>query len=827
MISSSAPAIESADARDASLDFFKELAAYRGRLVVNGSTQSSLSDEVALIMRLLFAQFIGSPQPTFASPMNEGRTNRPALEQLTCQVLPRYGWADTQAKPQVRPWILDYVYQRWIDNRETGSYFTPDFLAEAIVAHALTEWLVLQWERDAGDPQRVAGALAAWRAGDVARARAFQIEFAWMLDRARQMRIVDLSVGGGAFLTAAMRLLFELTGFARGALGEPVAASERVALAQHIFAQNIFGLDLLEQAVTVARMRLVLLARELRAWDAPTLLGLDNLLCGDSLALPVRQTTIAQAALFAEAIPQREDGARAANFLTAAGGFDLCVGNPPFIALSQGNRVAGKTEFLAQWQREYPDYALQPTSDLSNFFILRGVQVLRPDGILAYITSRNFFDTRYGTPIRRFLTRQVELRHIFTLHEHPFVQQGLKVKANTVILSLARRAPQTPIRFHHLISPTQGLNGAAAQIVNRAALHASANWTRTLFADDLRQELVARCSHKLGDYARVRMGTKTGCNTFFLFRSTAHAQAAQLPAHTLVKIVKNSRDIPGWVLPAQPAYRLLNLHDAIPNLECGYTDVARLEPLAQYIFRSGIEYPCAECQALAMQEHRAHPERVFHAGMCEKCATCRAAGKPCDRPVDRLSTQGHRPEWYTLALEQRPAIAVQCIVDTEIGVFWNAHDVFVTDQFQVIEPSADAETTMLVFLFLTSRLARYILEGTGLHRARYDGSFMLKLQVGHLSDLACPDLRRLARQQKTELLALHRALMSQADRKVESAQKILDDLDRIFLDALGYPAAQLPDLQARLRVALEQAILFRWTKSNMRKNSVHFDQEEN
>ena len=103
---------------------------------------------------------------------------------------------------------------------------------------------------------------------------------------------------------------------------------------------------------------------------------------------------------------------------------------------------------------------------------------------------------------------------------------------------------------------------------------------------------------------------------------------------------------------------------------------------------------------------------------------------------------------------------------------------------------------------------------------------MLKLQVGHLSDLPCPNLARLTRQQKTQLSALHHALTSQADRKAESAQKIVDDLDRIFLDALGYQTTQLPAMQIRLWNALEQAILFRWTKSNTRKNSTHFDQEE-
>jgi len=832
---------ESVSIHDSSLDLFRELALCRGHLVSNKAGVPSFEREVALISHLLFAQFLRAASrvynqiPPFQSDYSAWRVNQESLSKLTCEILPRYSWSleqngstDPRVGSSVKPWVLDYIYQRWIDNRETGSYSTPDFLAQSIVIHAFHEWILINAERNFGDANRVFLAMRCWYARDLKQAREFEREFEWIANTLSRVRLVDLSVGGGAFLVSATRFLFDLGIFVRSLLGNHVSRSERISLMRHILANNVYGLDIMREAIVVAKMRLWLLTIELDAMDldsSAALPALDTLIQGNSLTdIPARSRN-AQPSYWSNSSDDSNPKQAGTSLLTQDG-FDLCVGNPPFIALSQGNQVSGKTEFIEYWNNRYPKYAVKPTSDLSNFFILRGAEVLRDNGILAYITSRNFFDTRYGEPIRRFLTEQVELRHIFTLHEHPFIQQGLKVKANTVILSLARRAPQVPTRFRHLVSPDQSLVDVVSREVSRAELATSLNWTQTLFEDSLRRELTAHCERKLGDYARVKMGTKTGCNAFFLIRPDLLPTDLCLPSKVLVKAVKNSRGIASFVLPDNTPYRFLNLHDSVEQIERGCSQVSKLDPIARYIYRRGIEYACPKCQSLAEEEHRTHPHLFPHSGMCQKCSICKKEGKPCDRPVDRLSTQGHYPDWYTLGLKHPPQIAVQCVVDTEIGVFWNQSSAFATDQFQVIESCVDEETAILVFLFLTSRIAQYLLEGTCLHRARYDGSFMLKIQVSHLNALPCPDLNRLTPQQKQELMRLHHAIIETETRKSEHAKLLRDQVDDIFLAVMGYPRDQIKLMQSRLRMDLERAILFRWTKSKARQTDHNVEPEE-
>lgn len=810
--------------RDASLELFQELYRYKGRIVfaTDGSPLIPAMEAVFLC-QILFFQFLSrntsarktikldlyrhSPK-TFYRDALEPLLEKwfPTVELRALEVdsrllyeliesLAHYAWDLNGAS--IRPWLLGYVYERWINQRESGSYFTPDLLAYNIARLAIQEWLMTQGESEWGAATEIRDA---WRNDEMILSRTRR----WLCAKLDTVRIMDLSMGGGAFLVAAARVLFEL----RGRFS--VKPVEHVSALQRILQENIYGMDISEQARQVAHMRLGLLALELNAFDDSFRVhSLPHLDIGDALATPEPQEQFVQLRLLKE---NRTPLSKSSSNLD----FDICVGNPPFIALSQKSAVLNKEQLVKKWNERHPQYAVTPTIDLSNFFILRGVERLKPNGVLAYITSRNFFDTRYGDPLRRYLTEQVDLRNVITLHDHPFTQLGVKVKANTVILSLIKRVPQEAIRFQHLTLWNEPLTSPNGVTLARRSLQNSNNWTSTLFDHPLRAELCARMTRTIGEYARVKMGVKSGCNSFFLLRtdSDAYTQLASTP-NALVPAIKNSREIRGFLFSTETPHRFLNLYAQVNGLTQGFGGKQFRNPLAAYIFHSGIQYPCVECQCRAVEEHQTYPERFPHRGMCEQCGQCRQNGA-CDRPVDRLSTQGHLPAWYTLSLGKPPLIAVQCIVDTEIGVFLNRERVYVTDQFQVIDAPANPEIGKLLFLYLQSRVSHFLLEGSGLHRARYDGSFMLKIQVEHLRELGCPDFENINAEQKKILLTLKEKFSAITNRKADAVQNLRDELDIIFLELLGYPKAERERIQPALRAALEEAIQFRWVKTRTR-----------
>jgi len=103
---------------------------------------------------------------------------------------------------------------------------------------------------------------------------------------------------------------------------------------------------------------------------------------------------------------------------------------------------------------------------------------------------------------------------------------------------------------------------------------------------------------------------------------------------------------------------------------------------------------------------------------------------------------------------------------------------------------------------------------------------MLKIQVSHLDSLPCPDLSKIAAHQREELKRIHQAILQIESRKSEQAKLLRDQVDSIFLAVLDYPNDQIELMQSCLRTDLEQAILFRWTKSKARQTNHNAEHEE-
>ncbi|MCE3040498.1 Eco57I restriction-modification methylase domain-containing protein [Helicobacter anatolicus] len=77
------------------------------------------------------------------------------------------------------------------------------------------------------------------------------------------------------------------------------------------------------------------------------------------------------------------------------GGFDIIIGNPPYIRQEDiflKNQI--KIEFGAFFNG---------TADIFTYFFAKGMQVLKPSGILSFITSNKWTRAGYGTPLRKLI----------------------------------------------------------------------------------------------------------------------------------------------------------------------------------------------------------------------------------------------------------------------------------------------------------------------------------------------------------------------------------------------------------------------------------------
>jgi adenine-specific DNA-methyltransferase len=81
-------------------------------------------------------------------------------------------------------------------------------------------------------------------------------------------------------------------------------------------------------------------------------------------------------------------------------GFDVVIGNPPYVQLSKMKETAERL-----YKPEgYSTYS--KTTDLYCLFYERGLDLLRPNGLLTYITSNSWLQTQYGKTLRQLFTQE-------------------------------------------------------------------------------------------------------------------------------------------------------------------------------------------------------------------------------------------------------------------------------------------------------------------------------------------------------------------------------------------------------------------------------------
>ena len=103
-----------------------------------------------------------------------------------------------------------------------------------------------------------------------------------------------------------------------------------------------------------------------------------------------------------------------------SGGFDVVIGNPPYIQLQKNGGVLGKRYSNA----DYKTFAR--TGDIYQLFFERGCELLKPGvGVLGYITSNSWLKAEYGKSLRRW----------FTKHHTPLrlIEMGKNVFENAIV----------------------------------------------------------------------------------------------------------------------------------------------------------------------------------------------------------------------------------------------------------------------------------------------------------------------------------------------------------------------------------------------------------
>ena len=216
----------------------------------------------------------------------------------------------------------------------------------------------------------------------------------WLL----HLTICDPACGSGAFLNQALDFLIKehtyIDELKAKVLGGGIVFSD---IENTILENNIYGVDLNEESVEIAKLSLWLRTAQPRR----KLNNLNsNIKCGNSL---IESKTVA--------------GDKAFNWqvefpkVFEKGGFDVVIGNPPYV------RQELFKEIKPYLEKHYKCY--NSVADLYTYFIEKGINLMKENGLFSFILPNKFLKATYGKNIRKVMKEGANLELLFDFDDYP------------------------------------------------------------------------------------------------------------------------------------------------------------------------------------------------------------------------------------------------------------------------------------------------------------------------------------------------------------------------------------------------------------------------
>lgn len=435
--------------------------------------------------------------------------------------------------------------------RREGAFYTPAYVTRYIVRKSLRPILderfegVRQARIEAERKKKATGTAGAVlddpRVYDVEKLNNPQrdalIAFweAW-IEKLKTVRAVDPACGSGAFLLELFDQLHleyqeavdRLVELRRGGFAGSLFDPDRTIL-QH----NIYGVDLNEEAIEIARLSVWIKT----AQRGKILTDLDHTIrVGNSI---IDDPAVdARAFNWWEAFPE----------VAEQGGFDVVVGNPPYV------RAEMLTAIKPHLQEQYDTY--HGAADLYVYFYELGVRVLRPGGRMAYIVTNKWMKTGYAEPLRRYFTELTWVEEILDLGH----AKGIFPDADVFPCILTVQKPEpgsTAEATQACVIPRDevDLGDLAAQVARRGFRMPQSDllptgWVLEPPAIAAIMDKVRSAGVPLRDFAQAApaYGIKTGLNEVFLVDTLTRDRLVRQHASSaeIIKPYLRGQDIRRW-----------------------------------------------------------------------------------------------------------------------------------------------------------------------------------------------------------------------------------------------------------------------------------------
>ncbi|MHA1145702.1 MAG: Eco57I restriction-modification methylase domain-containing protein [Candidatus Helarchaeota archaeon] len=287
----------------------------------------------------------------------------------------------------ITPKILERFLEKSIRNKsrkktdKTGSFYTPTIITDWICKKLLSDDILARYCSN---------------------------------ENKLNIKILDPSMGSGAFLMNALRVLLE---FYETHVAHSHAVSRQEFLLE-VIQNNLYGMDIQDISVEIFKIRLILLLLHERCNKMP---DLTNFHVGDAL----RKNN---------EIQRHEKTGKSLELacpeIIEAGGFDVLMANPPYLSSKEIHDIE-KEYFRKSFKTARGQF------DLYSLFLERGIELLKQKGHLGYIIPESFLIRSNFASIRKMVLDET---NILEIHQVKGVFEDPKV-ANIILILQKSKHP--------------------------------------------------------------------------------------------------------------------------------------------------------------------------------------------------------------------------------------------------------------------------------------------------------------------------------------------------------------------------------------------------
>lgn len=308
----------------------------------------------------------------------------------------------------------------------------------------------------------------------------------WLL----QLTICDPACGSGAFLNQALDFLIKehnyIDELKTKILGGGLVFSD---IENTILENNIYGVDLNEESVEIAKLSLWLRTAQPRR----KLNNLNsNIKCGNSL-IDSKAVAGDKAFNWQEQFPH----------VFAQGGFDVIIGNPPY---GDFFNESEKSYLLKKYSTSFSG-----TFDMYILFFEASLKILKSKRKLCFITPNTFIEYSQFSGLRKLLTSGNNIEQILGL-----TKVFIDAIVDTAIIILTKNTAQSEY-FKGKIFKEKLNSIELIEIPNLKSENLNINGFTLKFSENFNvRDLIKKNPMKLSDIIKITQGITTGGNESFI-----------------------------------------------------------------------------------------------------------------------------------------------------------------------------------------------------------------------------------------------------------------------------------------------------------------------